>query len=89
MQISIKLRPKPAAELRGDTPITESTAALIAAATSQGATLESMHPGTRDEELASYFVAEVDDARVEVLMSLLRDHEAIEGAYVKPPDALP
>jgi len=52
--------------------------------------LAPMHPGADDDTLSKWFTVEVsessDDRRLaEALQSL----EAVEAAYVKPPDALP
>jgi len=49
-----------------------------------GISLQALHPGTSDPELATYFVAHVEAAASEaVLKELLRCGE-IEGAYAKP-----
>ena len=55
-----------------------------------GLTLEPMHRDTDDPTLQSYFVVEVPDhATAQRVMARLRQLEAVEAAYVKPPDELP
>jgi hypothetical protein len=89
MRISIKLNAQAASELNGHAQTAESTRSLIETARQHGAALQPMHAGTTDPELGTYFYADVDDEKAGSLTEALRAHEAVEGAYVKPPDALP
>jgi hypothetical protein len=57
----------------------------VALARAAGTTLAPQHPGTRDAELAHWYVAEVaDPAAAERLATALRDAAGVEAAYVKP-----
>jgi hypothetical protein len=70
-------------ELPSGTP-SEQAGELARAA---GTTLAPQHPGTRDPELASWYVAEVaDPAGAERLAVALRGTPGVEAAYVKPGD---
>ena len=89
MRISIKSTSKAAFEILGESPESKETRSVAAAARRAGTALQPMHPGTDDEELRTYFYADVDDERVEELLESLEKSDAIEGAYIKPPDALP
>jgi hypothetical protein len=64
--------------------------AIVQATTELGVTLEPMHPGVEDPSLASFFMLEVADlASAERVIARLQGCEAVEAAYLKPPDALP
>jgi hypothetical protein len=89
MRVSIKLTPRAAAELYGDGTASELKERLAATAERAGTSLEPMHPDADDNELRTYFYADVEDDRVDELLERLREDQEIEGAYVKPPDALP
>lgn len=89
MRVSIKLTPKAAAELYEEGTGSELKERLAATAKRAGTTLEPMHPSEADDELRTYFYADVEDDRVDELLERLREDQEIEGAYVKPPDALP
>jgi hypothetical protein len=52
-----------------------------------GTALVPQHPGTRDPELAGWYVAEAPDATAaEALAEALRRVPEVEAAYVKPAD---
>jgi hypothetical protein len=89
MRVSIKTTANAAAELLGEKPKSAPIRRLETTVKGAGATLEPMHPDVPDDDLRTYFSAEVEDDRVEELLDELRGSEGIEGAYVKPPDALP
>ena len=90
MRVSIKLNSQTASELHGEAATSKRTRALVKTARTYGAALQPMHPGTDDPELRSYFFVDVDEeASAEEVAEALREHEAVEGAYIKPPDALP
>lgn len=49
-----------------------------------------MHPNTRDPLLIPYFTVDVSDrAKAEQVVAELNELPFVEGAYIKPPDALP
>lgn len=51
-----------------------------------GVSLRPLHPGTRDADLARYYVGDVaDDAQIQKLRAIA----GVEAAYVKPADELP
>lgn len=55
-----------------------------------GLTLEHMHRDTDDPKLQSYFIVEVPNhATAQRMIDRLQQLEAVEAAYVKPPDELP
>ncbi len=89
MGLWTRLGGRAAAEVRGEGPVREGTRRLIEAARTHGASLQPMHPGAHDRESRSYFVADVEDEQADAALRTLRAHEAVEGAFVKPPDALP
>lgn len=90
MRVSIKLNPASAAELTGKAPASQSTRSLLAAAEEAGVVFEPTHPGVDDAELRTWFHADVaDPASGDELLSRLQTEEAIESAFVKPPDEPP
>jgi hypothetical protein len=89
MRVSIKLNVDAAAELQGIAPESDATRALREKTDEVGVTLEPMHPGVDDDELRTYFYADVNDDRLDEVLDRLRAEDAIEAAYVKPPEALP
>ena len=89
MRVSIKLNADAAAELQGIAPESDTTRALREKTRDAGVTLEPMHPGVDDDELRTYFYADVNDDRVDEVLDRLRAEDAIEAAYVKPPESLP
>jgi hypothetical protein len=89
MRVSIKLTADAAAELDGRAPKSDHTRRLEELVARAGATLVPMHPEAPTDELRSFFFAEVEDDRAEELLGELQASDEIEGAYVKPPDALP
>lgn len=55
-----------------------------------GVTLKPMHPGESDPALATYFTVDVSDAAAaDRAIGALRDHDAVEAAYVKPAEEPP
>lgn len=55
-----------------------------------GVTLEPIHPGVESPRLANSFAVEVTDAvTAEQVINRLQCCEAVEAAYLKPPEALP
>lgn len=81
MQVIVKVRSGTGQALRRGDSLTRITEEL-------GVVPEPQHPGIDDPELSSYFSIEVPDAaEAERVIDRLRNSEAIEGAYLKPPDA--
>jgi hypothetical protein len=63
---------------------------VVEITTELGKILRPMHPGCADPTLASYFVIEVaDEVDAEDVIARLLECDAVEGAYVKPPEDLP
>lgn len=59
---------------------------ILSECSAVGVPLRAMHPGSRDADLARYFVGDVaDDAQ----MGKLRAISGVEAAYVKPADEPP
>jgi len=77
MRVSIKLTSDAAAR------------ALLEKTREDGVTLEPMHPGVDDDELRTWYYADVDDERTDEVLDRLRREDSIEAAYVKPPESLP
>lgn len=80
MQIVVKVSGQEPPLLPG-APSEEAVALALAA----GTMLVPQHPGTRDPELAGWYVAELGDpAAAERLAAALRDAAGVEAAYAKP-----
>ena len=63
---------------------------LLALVKRLGVDLEPIHPGARDPLLMPFFKIEVpDQAAAERVIVALSESKSVEGAYVKPPEALP
>ena len=89
MQVTVKTLAGAARALRQGPPTAESET-ILRVIEAFGLTLEPMHRDTDNPSLQSYFVLEVpDDATAQRVMDRLRQSEAVEAAYVKPPDELP
>lgn len=89
MRVSIKLNADAAAEWQGIAPESDATRTLREKTGEAGVTLEPVHPGVDDDELRTWFYADVDDDRLDEVLDRLQAEEAIEAAYVKPPESLP
>ena len=90
VQITIRVRPEAARGLRQRQATTPVTSELFRTAEDLGVELEPMHPQVSDINLASYYTAEVADiVAAEQAIARLQRCEAVEAAYIKPPDALP
>ncbi|MEI8407869.1 MULTISPECIES: hypothetical protein [unclassified Kribbella] len=61
----------------------------VASAAALGIRLRPAHPGSRDPELSTWFIAESSGTDDETVVSTLRTFPATEAAYTKPPDELP
>jgi hypothetical protein len=94
MQVTVQVRPDVARVLQRGLPVrngpADASQALLGAAKELGVELRPIHPGAKDPYLLPYFTVEVPDpATAERVIARLRRHEAVEGAYVKPPDEAP
>ena len=87
--VTVQLSPDVALALHEQMPSDESEE-LLKMLKDLGVTLEPMHPGARDPLLTPFFTVEVpDQATAERVIASLVESEAVEGAYIKPPEALP
>lgn len=90
MQLTIRVSQEVAPSLARGEAADPRARELLRLARTLGIRFEPLHPGTADPRLASYFVVEVPDASVAATVSArLREHEAVEAAYRKPPDEPP
>ena len=91
MYLTVKVRESEAQELQQEErPSTPAATEVLRAAEELGATLRPMHPGVRDPELSTYFFVEVpDQPTAGRIISRLQNCDAVESAYVKPPDEMP
>jgi hypothetical protein len=86
MQVTVKL--KSAHGPAQGSPSAPSELQTIAA--SFGTTAKALHPGTQDMNLGSYYVVELADQQTaDSLVAALAKSPVVDGAYVKPADALP
>jgi hypothetical protein len=88
MWITVQAHPQAAAALHGRETPDSQIEQLRRQLEELGLSLAAMHPGETDPLLAPYFTVEVPDdpelaARV---LAILEGSEAIEAAYVKPPE---
>lgn len=79
-QLTVQLR-------QGHTQATDTVAGVLRA---HGATLRQQDPRATDEALAAFHLADVpEDVDMPALQEELLALDAVEAAYVKPPDAPP
>jgi hypothetical protein len=90
MQVIIRIRPELARTVHQRQPATPAAEELFQAVEELGVTLKPMHPGESDSHLVGYFTVEVSDASTaQRVVERLQQCEAVESAYLKPPDELP
>lgn len=90
MQVMIKVKAEASAELQKQHEATEASNSLLQAAQELGVTLEPVHPGETDPNLAPYFAIEVaDPVKADEVRARFDSIDATEAAYLKPPDYLP
>ena len=88
MEVVVQLNREAAAEIARDEESSPERA--LPGLEKLGLTLEPMHPGESDPALATYFTVEVPDAATaDRAIGALRDHDAVEAAYVKPAEEPP
>lgn len=89
-QVTVQVSADVARALRQQRPATAESESLLSMIETFGLTIEPMHHDTDDPSLQSYFIVEAPDhATAQGVMDRLRQSEAVEAAYVKPPDELP
>jgi hypothetical protein len=89
MQVTIQVSADVARALHGRNPPIAESEALLKMIETFGLTLERMHPNTDDHALQSYFTVEVaDPTTAQRFVERVQESEAVEAAYVKPPDEL-
>jgi hypothetical protein len=90
MDITIRVQTEVAFELQNHQSNTNATQELLKTLAELEVTLEPMHPGADSPSLAPYFTVAVPNAEAaEQVLDRLQACEAVEGAYIKPPDAMP
>jgi hypothetical protein len=78
VELIVKLAPAAAA------PGSAGHLAVQACITQVGVSIKPLHQSTSESELATYFIAHVDAAKIENVVKQLLACEGIEGAYAKP-----
>ncbi len=90
MRVTTRVREDVASALHRRQSSTTASRELSQVMDELGVALEPIHPGAEDPYLAPYFTVEVPDtATAERVIARLQNCEAVEAAYVKPPDAMP
>ena len=90
MDITIRVQTEVAFELQNHQLNTNATQELLKTIAELEVALEPMHPGADSPSLAPYFTVAVPNAEAaEQVLNRLQAFEAVEGAYIKPPDAMP
>lgn len=91
MQITVKLAPDVARRLGPRVSAADATGLVVGMKPDEaGFEVTPMHPGTDDPELGSYYTVDLeDDQQADRVLDQLRSSSLVDGAYVKPADALP
>ena len=90
MQLTTRVRSDVASVLHHRRAAAPGSEELLQAAEELGMVLEPVHPNAEDPHLAPYFTVEVPDAATaERVIAGLQNCEAVEAAYLKPPEAMP
>ena len=90
MKLVVQVTPEAAKEIREQHYDNKASNELIVAAQDMGVVLEPMHPDVDDENLALYFSVSAEDAETaQRIAERLRNLEAVDAAYLKPPEILP
>ncbi len=90
--VVVRLSPQTAAALQeASSPGDDEAASLLSLVDQLGGRLRPRHPGVADPSMARWFVLDGPEDRGtgESAASALRDHPAVEAAYVKPSDEPP
>lgn len=87
--VTVQVSPTVALALHEQKPSRESEG-LLEMLDDLGVTMTPLHPGARDPLLTPFFIIEAaDQATAETIIERLSRSEVVEGAYIKPPEALP
>jgi hypothetical protein len=90
LKIIVQVSPGVARALHHRSPSTAESEDVKGIVAKYGLVLEAMHRHTDDPNLQSFFTVEIGDrAAAELVMNQLLRLEAVEAAYVKPPDEPP
>jgi len=86
MQVTVKLKNAHALDQTRSSAQSE----LQTIVASFGGTAKPLHPGTQDVNLRTYYVVEAPDQQsANRLIEALAKSPVVDGAYVKPADAMP
>ena len=90
MPVVVKLSGEAAEALHGKGAPSEQSRTLLELADALGVVLQPQHADTTDPELLGFFEVDTEDfeAAQKMIEHLLRC-KGVEGAYFKPPEALP
>ena len=89
-RVTVLIRSDTAPSLHQRKAETDAARDVLRTADELGVSLEPMHAGVDDPALAGYFSVEVaDPASAQRVIERLGACEAVEAAYVKPPEAAP
>ena len=89
-EITVQLRQDAAAEVAGAGATSPEARDVVEAVAQHGLELVPVDPRAGDPVLESFFrIQAPDEATARELTEALTGLEAVEAAYVKPPDALP
>ncbi len=90
MQVTVRVRSGSTPMAHQRLPVSGTAEELVRIANEFGVTVEPVHPGVQDPQLASYFTVRVPDGpTAERVIQRLRQSDRVEAAYVKPADELP
>ena len=90
IEVSVQLSLDVARVLHKQAPSTEASEDLARLMEDLGQTLEPIHPGADDVWLIPFFRVWVpDQSTADKVIAALSESEAVEGAYITPPAALP
>lgn len=78
VELIVKLAPAAAA------PGSPGHLAVQACMAEAGVSIEPLHQSTSESELAAYFIAHVDPAKIENIVEQLLACEGVDSAYAKP-----
>ena len=90
MVVTVQVRTDLAPAVRRGERSDTASGELLGTVEELGLVLVQMHPGVPDAVMASFFAVEVDDeGQASLVADRLQRCEAVEAAYLKPPDELP
>lgn len=90
MVVTVQVRSELASAIRRRDWSDAASNELLVAVNELGLSLAPMDPGAQDAVIRSFFAVEVDDEdQASLVVSRLQRCQAVEAAYLKPPDELP